>query len=319
VAFTVYGRLQVDARSGTTSAIRKIKRARRAKPSTQAVVTAPGVFGVVEAGDGHARVVGLGTDGAIYHKALGAGDSSPRDQGWSRLAGEVTGPVTVLAAFENRIDLLALGADGSLAAQTVSQRQSNRRWRPLGGKFVEPVVAVAGDGGRTELLGLGEEGVVFHRSLVPNDRDTKPDDWTRIGEGVAGSLQAFSSGSGGLAVFALGRDGTVLHKRRGPKRWQPAGTEWQLLGRTPGVRLLAQPVDSGGIGLATLADDFRAASAGADDVAVISSWEGIARSAALVQRVVEREAEEERRKRGEHRHVVQGLSPTRGTSNSPAW
>ena len=255
VAFTVYGRLQVDARSGTTLSVRKVKRARHARPSTHAAVTAPGTFGVVGVGEGHALAAGVGADGAIYSKALGAGEQMPRDQGWAKLADGVTGPVTILATENDRLELFALGADGTLAAWTLDQGRSSGRWRRLGGRFVEPVVAVAGKDGRTELLGLDEERVVFHRSLMPDDRNIEPEGWTRIGGGVGGSLQAFASGHGGLAVFALGQDGTVLHKRRGAKRWQPAGTEWQSLGRTSGVRLLAEQFDDEGVGLATIADD----------------------------------------------------------------
>src|SRR5262249_40563473 len=148
----------------------------------------------------------------------------------------------------------ALDSAGELAGATVGRGRPARRWRRLGGQFVEPVVAVSGGGAITELLGLGEGGVVLHRATASAARRCK-DGWEEIGEGVAGSVQAFPLPNGGLAVFALGSDGTVLHKRRGPKRWQPGGTKWQSLGRTEGVRLVADHLDGNGVGLATIAAD----------------------------------------------------------------
>jgi hypothetical protein len=252
VAFTVFGRLLVEGQPGTSSSTRKTK---HQGPSRHAVVTAPGRSGVVGAEADRAHVVGLGADGAIYSKAVGAGEREPRHQGWARVADGVAGPVTVLAAARDRIELFALDADGRLVGTTFGRGRSNRRWRRLGGRFMEPVTAVTGEGGQSEVVGLGENGVVFHRSLAPGERNSKQDDWERIGEGVSGSLQAIPLRNGGLAVFALGDDGTVLYKRRGPKRWQPAGTKWHSLGRTSGVRLLVEQLADDGVGLATIGDD----------------------------------------------------------------
>lgn len=250
VAFTVSGRLMVEGWAGTNSVSRKTRRGRRFSPN--AVVAVPGAFGAVGAGEGNAHVVGLGADGAIYSKVVGAPNGDSRHEGWAQLAEGVTGPVTVLAAARDRIELFALDEAGSLAVATAGRGRRVSRWRNLGGPFVQPVTAVAGEGGRTELLGVDEGGSVLHRSVV---RSSKQEEWEQIGEGVSGSLQAFPLRNGGLAVFALGTDGTVLHKRRGPKRWQPAGTKWLSLGHTSGVRLLAERLDEDGVGLVTIAED----------------------------------------------------------------
>ena len=255
VAFTVDGHIIVEGRPGTTSATRKVRRASPYGLSTHAVVTAPGAFGAVGAGDGNGQVVGLGADGAVYSKAVGANENGSRNEGWTRVAEGVAGPMTVLASARGRVDLFALDADGRLSGATVARGRPSKRWRDLGGRFVEPVAAVTVEGGAIELFGLGEGGVVLNRSLAPGERSSKQDDWERIGEGVSGSLQAFPLRNGGLAVFALGEDGTVLHKRRGPRRWQPGGAQWQSLGRTSGVRLLAEQLDGDGLGLATVGDD----------------------------------------------------------------
>jgi hypothetical protein len=253
VAFTVFGRLMVEGQPGTNLTSRKTRRGRRFSPN--AVVTAPGAFGAVGADGGRSYVVGLGADGAVYSKVVDAPNGASRHEGWTQVAGGVTGPVTVLASAPDRIELFALGADGTLADTTVRRGKASGRWRSLGGQFVQPVTAVSGDGGGTELLGLDGDGTVLHRSLAPGERPSKQDGWERIGDGVSGSLQAVPLRNGGLAVFALGTDGSVLHKRRGPKRWQPAGAKWLSLGRVSGVQLLADRLDGDGVGLAAIADD----------------------------------------------------------------
>jgi hypothetical protein len=249
VAFTVFGRLKVEGGAGTNISIRKTRKGRRYPLASNAILTAPGAFDAVGAGEGKSHVIGLGADGAIYSKAVGVQNGDSRNEGWARIADGVAGPVTVLAAASGRIELFALDAEGELAGATAARGRPAGRWRRLGGRFVEPVVAVSGNGSSTELLGLGEGGVVLHRST------SSKSEWEQIGEGVAGSLQAFSLRNGGLAVFALGADGSVLHKRRGPKRWQPAGQRWESLGRTEAARLVAAQLDEDGIGLATIAAD----------------------------------------------------------------
>jgi hypothetical protein len=255
VAFTVFGRLMVEGRRGTTSATRKVRRGNRVGLPSHAVVATPGAFGAVGAAGGPGQVVGLSADGAIYSQAVGVHESRSRNEGWTRVADGVTGPVTVLASARDRIELFALDAAGKLSGATVLRGQPSKRWRDLGGPFVEPVAAVAGEDGTTDLFGLDEAGVTLHRSLGGGERTSKQDAWERIGEGVAGSVQALRLRRGGLAVFALGRDGTVLHKRREPPRWQPGSAQWQSLGRTSGTRLLVEPLDGDGVGLATVGDD----------------------------------------------------------------
>ena len=255
VAFTVEAHIIVEGRPGTSSATRKVRRASPFGLSKHAVVTAPGAFAAVGSGDGNGQVVGLGADGAVYSKAAGSDGNGSRNEGWTRVADGVTGPMTVLASARGRIDLFALDGDGRLSGATVARGQPSRRWRDLGGQLVEPVTALTSEGGAIELFGLGEDGVVLHRSLARGARNSKQDAWERIGEGVSGSVQAFPLRNGGLAVFALGADGTVLLKRRGPRRWQPGGGQWQSLGRTSGVRLLVEQLDGDGLGLATVGDD----------------------------------------------------------------
>jgi hypothetical protein len=254
VAFTVFGRLMVEGRAGTSSTSRQTRKGRRYGAARNAVVTAPGSFAAVGADGGKSYLVGLGADGALYGKAAGSANGESRHEGWTQVVDGVSGPVTVLAAAPDRIELFALGAEGAVAAATV-RRGAAGRWRSLGGELVEAVTAVAGDDGGIDLLGLAADGEVLHRSLVPGRRGAKQDGWERIGEGVSGSLQAIPLRNGGLAVFALGEDGAVLHKRRGPKRWQPAGTKWLSLGGTSCVQLLADRLDESGVGLVAIAGD----------------------------------------------------------------
>ena len=171
VAFTVFGRLMVESRAGTRSATRKVRRATRPGFATHAIVTAPGSFGAVAAGDGQGRgqAVGLGADGAIYSKAVRTDERGSRNEGWTQVADGVGGPVTVLASARDRIDLFALDAGGKLMATTFARGRPSKRWRDLGGQFVEPVAGY-GRGGRDRAAGLGEGGVVWHRSVAPGER-----------------------------------------------------------------------------------------------------------------------------------------------------
>jgi hypothetical protein len=255
VAFTVAGRLMVEGRAGTTSTSRKTRKGRRYGAARNAVVTAPGAFAAVGADGGKPYLVGLGADGAVYGKSAGSAKGESRHEGWTQVADGVSGPLTVLAAAPDRIELFALGTDGMLAVASSVRGRPAGRWQSLGGPFLEPVAAVAGDGGRTELLGVDADSAVFHRSLARGERSSKQGQWERIGEGVSGSLQAIPLRNGGLAVFAIGADGAVLHKRRGPKRWQPAGTKWLSVGGASGVQLLADRLDESGVGLVSIAAD----------------------------------------------------------------
>ncbi len=106
------------------------------------------------------------------------------------------------------------------------------------------------------MFGLGDDGVVSHTSIRDAGSKRKPDDWQRIGSGVAGSLSAFALPDGSVGVFALARDGQVLHKRLRRNQWTPKGPEWQSLGKAKGERLIVvRPVEEKGVGLATLAED----------------------------------------------------------------
>ena len=104
------------------------------------------------------------------------------------------------------------------------------------------------------MFGLGDEGVVYHTSIRDTGSKRKPDDWQRIGNGVAGSLSAFALPDGSVGVFALARDGQVLHRRLRRNQWTPKGQEFSPSARPTGNGSSSCGRSKKGVGLATLAE-----------------------------------------------------------------
>jgi hypothetical protein len=280
VAFTVFGRLQVEAVVPPSFTLR-FRLTHRAV--TVGVVGKAGDLAVMgnASGDGQRpgerSIVGLGSDGFVYHKAISRERPTTKHQGWVRLEGEVLGPVTALYGTGGRLTIFGFRRDGTLVCQTLIDGMQGGPWRSLGGPFRSPIAAAAGPNDVAEVLALTDEGVLFHRSLSPNQREDKPDGWERVGDKVGGSLTALSFPNGDLAVFALGQDGSIVHKRRSRYEWLPAGMGWQVLGNAPDSRLIAQPIGDnglGGIALATATDDgsFRVAAWPDYPVGSLNRW-----------------------------------------------
>ncbi len=99
-----------------------------------------------------------------------------------------------------------------------------------------------------ELFALDKEGAVLHKSV--NAAGSR--EWQRIGEGMAGSLNAFTTPRGEIGVIALGRDGKVMYLA-----WSagtPRDADWRPLGKAPPGVLSAEFIDDLVV-LAVLDDD----------------------------------------------------------------
>ena len=209
IDFSLNCRLRMEAVPGANLAP-LVKKS--AKPIVRAKTVAMLAVGARVAVAGRTtHVLLLAPDGGLYQ--VNARDrttaaASARNTPWTRLAGEVREPLTVVAV-EDALHLLAVGADGqvmhnSIAPDAVQAASGDEKWRPLGGHVVAPVVAAAAGAG-VELFALDADGSVLHRSL----NGEAGHEWRSIGDAVIGSLNAFTTSRGDIGLVALDRSGDV--------------------------------------------------------------------------------------------------------------
>ena len=92
-------------------------------------------------GQNRLDIFGIGTDGAMYHKAWNGSAWQPLGLGWERLGGVFTSPPAVTAWGENRLDIFGLGTDGAMlhkAWNGSAWLPSGLGWERLGGDFTAP-------------------------------------------------------------------------------------------------------------------------------------------------------------------------------------
>jgi hypothetical protein len=254
IHFTLEGQIRIEAHSGgVLQPFIKRLAPRSPMPHVAAVLRA-GEQATVGTRPGLAHAIRLAPGGALFAMTCLRRPAEHSEQ-WTRIGDEVAGPVTVVASSENQIRLFALDQDGAVSHKTFSRDiPPNDAWEPLGGEFVGSIAAAVGPEGRIEIFGLSRDGVVSHRTLSTEGTGPAASDWQRIGDGVSGSLTAFTTPRG-VSVIALDRDGEVLHKLMRGNEWRPAGREWQSLGRAPGGPLFAELVEDDVVVLAVLAED----------------------------------------------------------------
>ena len=92
-------------------------------------------------GNNRLDIFGIGTDGAMYHKAWDGEAWRPSVLNWERLGGVFTSPPAVTAWGMNRLDVFGLGTDGAMyhkAWDGSAWRPSVLSWERLGGVFTAP-------------------------------------------------------------------------------------------------------------------------------------------------------------------------------------
>ncbi len=92
-------------------------------------------------GQNRLDIFGLGTDGAMYHKAWDGTAWRPSLTDWERLGGVFTSPPAVASWGQNRLDIFGLGTDGAMyhkAWDGTAWRPSLTDWERLGGVFEAP-------------------------------------------------------------------------------------------------------------------------------------------------------------------------------------
>ncbi len=251
IDFSLHGRLVTERRPGIVVQPLSTK---SAKPILRTQTTTTLVRGDrAEVTGRETHELYLAHDASLYHTHV---PTSPRAKKarrkapWTHLASEVCDPVTVVAVGD-LLHVLMLDKDGRAMhqVQPTSAGQKVDAWRSLGGSFVAPL-AVATRSHAIDVFGLNAEGQVFHGDLAAR-HDVK---WERIGDGIAGSLNAFVTQRGGVSIVAVGRDGDIRHLDWSAHAPACDSSKWNSLGAAPLGALRAE-VFLDVVVLAALADD----------------------------------------------------------------
>ncbi len=254
IDFSLNCRLRMEAVPGVNLAPMVTK---STKPIVQAKTVAMlGVGARVAVAGRTTHVLVLGPDGGLYHvtaRDLTDAAASARNTQWTRLAGEVPAPLTVVAT-EDVLHLLAVGSDGQvmhrpIAPEAVQSAPEDEKWHSLGGHVVAPVVAAAA-GPDVELFALNAEGSVLHRSL----NGEAGHDWRSIGDGMTGSLNALTTSRGDIGLVALGHSGDVTFLPWSAGHARDESAQWRSIGKAPQGVLSAEFIDDVVV-LAVLSDD----------------------------------------------------------------
>lgn len=232
VAFSVWGRIEVEAKPGRGWWDVPVG---RRFPSKMAVLKAPGAKAVMSGEGGAGAALVLGADGMIWLRPIDPEHPGPRDEGWSALAPAPGGAVTGLRLKDGRVEAFGLDRGGG----ALRWQPGEGAWRPLGQRLVPPLLAVEGPAGQVLLLGLGEDGRVLQRSLGPGIREEGL--WEDLGGDIAGDLLVVETARGGPALLAIGRGGRILCRQL------HHGAEWWPLGGPQAAWLAAVPVGEGAL------------------------------------------------------------------------
>ncbi len=246
VDYSLHCRLRFQA---TPGAVLQPMIKKSAKPISRVKTVATMVTGDrIAVADRRNHVLQLAGNGGLYHAEVGARPGSSSEP-WTRLASELP-PLLTVAAAGDALHLLAVDEAGHVLHQVLGPTAGQAGYgaaktTSLGGSVVAPVVvATAGD--RTELFAMDAHGAVMHRTLGEHTGG----DWKRIGEGLAGSLNAFTNARGEIGLIGRGRNGDVMHLA-----WSAGDAKaWQSLGKAPAGALSAEEIE-GDVVLAVLADD----------------------------------------------------------------
>jgi hypothetical protein len=185
--------------------------------------------------DGSVQVVGVGTDGNLYHNARFTSGSW---QGWAPLDGYdgaarfAAEQVAVAGMPNGDAQLVAVGNDGRLYHNTRFVNGSWQGWNPLTDWSAKKVTATGLPNGDLQLAIVGLDGKVYH-----NVRQTEGS-WQGW-KGVAGFGGAVDFAASSVAIAALpdgaaqliatGKDGGLYHTTR------QANGSWEEWGRVPGI------------------------------------------------------------------------------------
>ncbi len=254
IDFSLVCRIRMEAREGVVVQPLFTKSAKPKAPlKTMATMVAGARVAIVGR---RSHIVQLAYDGALYHAF--ADESKVNDAGtgtahWQELPSTLKPPLTMVARADE-LHVLAIDDAGVVQHHLMvpgdaSPKAGPGKVRALGGEALSAVVAaVARD--QTELFALGADGAIHHRTLASDTAKA----WTRVGEGMAGSLNAFTTAGGEIGLVVRGRDGDAMYAPWSGKASGTAAAGWRSLGTTPPGSLSVECIDDV-IVLAVLDDD----------------------------------------------------------------
>ncbi len=186
-------------------------------------------FGLAVASWGPNRLdlFGVGTNGAMYHKAWN-GIWRPSSSGWQHMGGIFTSKPAVVASGSERLDVFGLGTDSSLFHTTWAPDTGWTSWEPLGGTFTSPPAVVSWGPNRLDIFGIGTNGAMYHKAWDGAWRPSASG-WELLGGVFTSPPAVVAWASERLDVFGLGTDRSLFHKA-----WAPdtGWTSWEHLGGT---------------------------------------------------------------------------------------
>jgi hypothetical protein len=192
------------------------------QPATQ-----PGAVGLRSRID----VFGLGTDFAMYHKAI-FNEAAPAQ--WEDLGGIFTSAPFAIAWNNGRVDVFGLGLDRAMYQKTWDGTSWTPDWERLGAAFSSEVFAVSWGNDRLDVFARGVDFSLRHRTFNGSKWLT---DWQNLGGSLASPPVAVSWGPNRLDVFAIGTDGQVWHRWWDGEIWN----DWESLPLPPGTPAFIAP------------------------------------------------------------------------------
>ncbi len=244
IDFSLTGRVRMEARQGVVVQPTLTKSAKATLLPKATAMLLNGERVAVKGRETH--LLQLAPDGGLLHAY-----ANDRTTPWTRVAGDLRPPVIVVAS-DKALHLFAVRDDGEVSHRAISpdadpRESGHANGRSLGGSVVSPVLATTA-GNRIQLFALSAEGAAFARTAL------EASDWERIGEGLAGDLNAFTTPRGEVCLVARGRSGDIQHLSWSVEDGTGGGSQWQTIGTAPPGALSAECIDDVVV-LAVLSED----------------------------------------------------------------
>jgi hypothetical protein len=218
---------------------------------------AEGVGPRAEALDYRVDVFAVGTDYAMYHKAI-INDVAPAQ--WESLGGTfMSAPAAV--AWNGRIDVLGVGLDKAMYHKAFVGGSWTPQWERLGAAFTSEAFALSWGVNRLDVFARGVDFSLRHRS---HNGTTWSSDWQNLGGSLASPPVATTWGPNRLDVFAIGSDGQLCHRWWDGDIWN----DWESLPLAPGTPEFASPPTA----TALAPDQIDVFAVGTDSVVRHLSW-----------------------------------------------
>jgi hypothetical protein len=129
-------------------------------------------------------IFGVGTNGAMFHKALDAGAWQPSGTDWQSLGGVFVSAPVAVSMGSGWLDVFGLGSDNSLFRKGWAPDSGWTSWERLGGVFTSLPAVVSREPNRLDILGVGRDAASYQKTWDGGAWRPSPTDWTRLGGGV---------------------------------------------------------------------------------------------------------------------------------------